>query len=76
MADMPSISVRKLFEGYESVSSADFTRRTVTALNNLLRTGSRELPQDDFATFACLRDTLAQTLASGKPYEGRLATYE
>lgn len=62
--------------GFHVGVGGDMMRRTVTALNNLLRTQGRTLPAEDFATVACLRDTLAQTLASGKTCEGRLSTYE
>lgn len=62
--------------GFQATLSKPLTTRTVSALGRILRTQKRTLDTEDFAALACLRDTLAQTLASGKPYEGRLADYE
>ena len=74
--DSGPATVRKVPIDYKAILSPTLTTRTVTALNRLLDTHRRNLPAEDFAALACLRDTLANCLASGKAYEGSLSTYE
>jgi len=71
------IEIERLASGeYKAVASPILARATNDALGRILDTQRRTLAQEDFAALACLRDTLANCLASGKAYEGSLSTYE